>query len=112
MSFYVPASPASKMTTSFTFPETPASKMTMSFTFPNSVMAIEPYAFDNCTGLTSIICEAKTPPSCDYDYYGFNTCYLADPTTITIYVPAGSIQAYKEHETWGQFKNIQAIGTK
>ena len=87
------------------------SKLT-SVTIPNSVMAIEPYAFDNCTGLTSIICEAKTPPSCDYDYYGFNTCYLADPTTITIYVPAGSVQAYKEHETWGQFKNIQAIGTK
>ena len=42
----------------------------------------------NCTGLTSITCNAVTPPTCNGDvFYGVDK-------TIKVEVPSGSINAY------------------
>ena len=119
--------------TSFTFGESvqhiPAylcygmSKLT-SVTIPNSVTTIGEYAFKECTGLTSI-----TIPN-NVIYIGssafYNCCSLASieslaevpPTLgdkvydyvsmkIPVYVPCGSVSAYKSAKGWKAFANIQ-----
>lgn len=73
-----------------------------SITIPNSVTSIGKNAFRNCGRIRSITCEANTPPSCissidSYDKY------------IPVYVPANSVDAYKEADVWKDFTNIQAI---
>ena len=93
-----------------------------SVTIPNSVTSIGNEAFENCTGLTSVTIpssvtsignsvfsncyrlksmtvEATTPPLCGY----------LGMSDISLYVPAGSIDAYKAADEWKRFKNIQAI---
>ena len=57
-------------------------------------------AFYNCHRLTSIICEASTPPR---SFSSF------DSKSIPVYVPANSIEAYKVAYGWKDFTNIQAI---
>ena len=67
---------------------------------PNSVTTIETYAFKGCTSLTSITFKGSTPPEFwENVFEGVNK-------SISIYVPAYSIDAYKE--VLG-FSNIQAI---
>ena len=71
-----------------------------SITIPKSVTRIGEEAFYDCSGLTSIICEASTPPICGwYCFWNVNNYGLI------LYVPQNSIEAYKE---WG-FSNIRAI---
>ena len=70
-------------------------------TIPNSVTSIGNYAFYNCTNLAAITCEATTPPT-----IGGNTFYGAS-TSIPVYVPASSVEAYKS--AWSSFTNIQPI---
>ena len=89
-----------------------------SITIPNSVTIIGKEAFKDCSKLTSIvipanvtsigkdafngtklseiICEAITPPS----VVGW------DDYSIPLIVPCKSIDAYKNHEIWGQFATI------
>ena len=67
---------------------------------PNSVTTIETYAFKGCTSLTSITFKRSTPPEFwENVFEGVNK-------SISIYVPAYSIDAYKK--VLG-FSNIQAI---
>jgi hypothetical protein len=67
---------------------------------PNSVTTIETYAFKGCTSLTSITFKGSTPPEFwENVFEGVNK-------SISIYVPAYSIDAYKK--VLG-FSNIQAI---
>ena len=76
-----------------------------SITIPSSVTCIARYAFEGCSSLTSITCEASSPPLCyDYAFCGVNT-------SITVYVPANSVGAYKVARGWKNFTNIQAIYT-
>ena len=74
-----------------------------SVTIPNSVTSIGEYAFDGCTGLTSVTCFATTPPQLDR-YVFKSTCVL--------YVPAGSVSAYKSADQWKYFTNILPIGAQ
>ena len=67
---------------------------------PNSVTSIGDAAFSGCSSLISITCEASIPPSCDRR--------LVDKD-IPVYVPANSVDAYKEADVWKDFHNIQAI---
>ena len=60
-----------------------------SITIPNSVTSIENGAFDGCSGLTSITFERTTPPE-----FGEDVFYKVD-ISISVYVPANSIEAYK-----------------
>ena len=76
-----------------------------SVTIPNSVTSVGEWAFDGCTGLTSMTVEATNPPLCFNDYDG-----LAMPNyDIPLYVPAGSVNAYKKAYEWKKFTNIQVI---
>jgi hypothetical protein len=53
--------------------------------------------------LTSITCEAIIPPTINSDT--FNNI----PTSIPVYVPSGSVDAYKSARYWSNFTNIQSI---
>lgn len=72
-----------------------------SITIPKSVAEIANYAFRNCGGLTSITIKSTTPPTIGrYSFVGVD---------MFVYVPTGSVAAYKEAEHWSEFANIQAI---
>ena len=58
--------------------------------------------FDGCTSLEKIICLATTPPN----NYGSDRI---DNTKVTVYVPDGSVNAYKTHSDWSRF-NIEPLG--
>ena len=73
-----------------------------------SVTSIGLQAFVNCSALKSITCEAATPPTC----YG-SSCFYGVNHTIPLYVPKGSVDAYKSESAaeWKDFTNIMAIGS-
>ena len=77
----------------------------ISISIPNSVTNIGSCAFRWNTKLTSITCEASTPPSCG------DNCFYDVKKNIPIYVPASSINAYKIANHWKNFTNIQAISS-
>jgi len=75
---------------------------------PNSVTSIGISAFSYCSGLTSIICEATTPPTCATVVS--SDVFWGVDQTIPLYVPAESVEAYKAADVWKEFSNIRAIG--
>lgn len=74
-----------------------------SVTLGNNVVSIGAQAFYKCRNLTSITCEALLPPT-----MGEKVWYNVS-TSIPVYVPAESVEAYKSADGWSQFTNIQAI---
>ena len=72
-------------------------------TLPKNVTSIGNHAFRNCTNLTAITCEAVNPPT--IESYSFNRVNKSIP----VYVPAGSVEAYKAVAYWNEFANIQAM---
>ena len=74
-----------------------------SVTIPNSVTSIGEFAFDDCSGLTYIYMKASTPAKIE-ERLG---CENA-----TLYVPKGSLEAYKAADGWKKFKNIQEWDAK
>ncbi|MCM8872882.1 MAG: leucine-rich repeat domain-containing protein [Paludibacteraceae bacterium] len=70
-----------------------------SVTIPSSVTSIGNGVFGNCYRLTSMTVEATTPPLCGN----------LGNSGISLYVPAGSVDAYKAADEWKRFTNIQAI---
>ena len=74
-----------------------------SIIIPSSVTSISDEAFVACLSLTSITVNATTPPTLDTDvFYNTNDC--------PIYVPSGSVDAYKAAENWSDYASrIQAI---
>ena len=75
-----------------------------SFTLPASIETIGDYAFFGCSGLTSLTCLATTPPNWTG---GSSTTFKHVTMSIPLYVPSESIDAYKAHNEWKQFTNIQ-----
>lgn len=71
-----------------------------SITIPNSVTRIGGGAFADCNGLTSIYVNASTPPMIENrEWIG---CEDA-----TLYVPKGSLAAYKATSGWRNFEEIK-----
>ena len=70
---------------------------------PRNVTNIGKEAFINCSGLTEITCQATTPPTCG------NYAFDGVTNTIPVYVPAGSVDAYRTADDWNYFSNIQAM---
>ena len=70
-------------------------------TIGNGVTTIGNLAFQNCTSLTSFTITATTPPTLGSSALGY---------TYPIYVPSGSVEAYKTASGWSTYASqIQAI---
>ena len=75
-----------------------------SITIPNSVTSIGDCAFLGCRGLTSVTNYASTPQN-----IAPNVFDEVNKSTCTLYVPAGSVDAYKAAEGWKDFENIVGV---
>ena len=73
-----------------------------SVTIGNSVTSIGKYAFSCCSGLTSIVSLNSNPPSLQGSYV-FNN---VDKNNCVVWVPKGSLSAYKGANWWKDFANI------
>ena len=71
-----------------------------SVTIPDSVKTIGEQAFEYCRSLTSVYCKATTPPALvgTYVFYG-------NGSGRKIFVPAGSVEAYKSAINWSEYAN-------
>ena len=72
-----------------------------SITIPNSVKAIGQSVFSGCSNLKTIHCKSTQPIAsikviCDSNTY----------ENVTLYVPKGSLNAYKNNNVWSKFGNI------
>ena len=74
-----------------------------SLVIPSSVADIGNYAFSYCTGLREIRVEASSVPVILH-----GTFELVD-SSIPVYVPAGSLEAYQHNEYWRYFYNMQPM---
>lgn len=73
---------------------------------PSNISSINNYAFSECTGLISITVHSVTPPT--LGGYGI----FDNTNDCPIYVPSGSVDAYKAASRWSDYKSrIQAIPT-
>ena len=73
-----------------------------SITIGKNVTSIGRYAFYYCTGLTSVTAYNPIPVDIGTSvFYGVNNCKL--------YVPKGSVDAYKAAEGWSEFGEILPI---
>lgn len=76
----------------------------VSFVIPSSVNAIGDRAFESCTALTSIICYNETPVTINASVFDGDDIGIS-----TLYVPLGSISAYKNAAIWNKFKFIWPV---
>ena len=76
-------------------------------TIPNSVTFVGAGAFVYCSGLTSVTCYAIEPPSTTNTIYTWMDTIVCDPfeglPTMPLYVPAESVEKYKQAECWKDF---------
>ena len=75
-----------------------------SITIPNSVTSIGRYAFWCCSGLTSVIVERETPLEIDESVFD-NSNYK----NSTLYVPKGTKAAYEAASVWKDFGTIEEV---
>ena len=74
-----------------------------SVTIGSGVTSVEYFAFYGCSSLISIHCKSKTPPSLNNNSPSFDDNTY---TSAKLYVPQGSVEAYKSAEGWKKFQNI------
>ena len=71
---------------------------------PSTLTSIGSQAFYKCTSLESVTIESTTPPTLSSDAFSYTN------STFTIYVPSGSVSAYKAASNWSTYASqIQAI---
>ena len=63
------------------------------------------YLFDGCNSLTYIVSLNINPPSCDYP----SAFSGVDKNNCLVWVPQGSLSAYREANVWNDFANICKI---
>ena len=71
-----------------------------SITIPSSIISISSQAFSNCSGLTSITVLSETPPSLSSSVFNYV------PKEIPVFVPSGTIEAYKAAFGWNEFTHF------
>ena len=74
----------------------------ISITIPNSVTSIGNYAFHGCSVLTSVTVLNPTPTEITQDVF-------TSRKNATLYVPAASIDAYRNVSPWNEFRAIVPI---
>jgi len=75
-----------------------------SVTIGSGIREIGNYAFSNCSRLTDVTCKAVSVPFTSTN--AFNNSYL---DKATLYVPAGTVEAYRFTEPWKRFMSIVAL---
>lgn len=73
-------------------------------TIGNNVTSIGKCAFRECHNLTSIYLKAITPPITKSEV--FRSVNLSN---VTLYVPKGTLETYKNSSCWKNFENIQEL---
>lgn len=84
---------------------------------PATTKYICPTAFENCYALSDIYCLGQTPPLVMYPSQDPDLIYdvpfsklfgetRPTPSSCTLHVPAGSLQAYRSAWVWKEFENI------
>ncbi len=78
---------------------------------PASVTDIYDHAFTNCSGLTSIYVysTAPIPFTSENKTTSWSVFYNVNKTNCTLFVPAGSKNAYQNASQWKDFKNISEM---
>jgi len=74
-----------------------------SVTIGKGVTSIGRCAFDYCNGLTSIHCKSEIPPTIENGWGAFEGNVFS---SATLYVPQGTIDAYRSAYGWNNFQNI------
>ena len=70
-------------------------------TIGNAVENIDGDVFNGCNNLTTFNCMTATPPACGK---AFDATMLEN---CTLYIPIGSLEAYKTADYWKEFKKIE-----
>ncbi len=73
---------------------------------PKSINYIGDEAFASCISLKSFIIRAVVPP-----VLGYRVFCNTDLSKCVLYVPSGSVQAYKDNEEWAGFERVEAISS-
>ena len=72
-------------------------KSLTSITIPDSVTTIGGSVFAYCSSLTSVYCKPTTPPA------GGSSKFFYTASGLKIYVPVGSVEAYKSATNWSKY---------
>ena len=75
-------------------------------TLPEGLTNIGTNAFKNCAALSSIVSNAVTPPTIKD-----NSTFTGVDKNIPVYVPNGTVTAYKRATGWKEFTNYQSQAT-
>ena len=67
---------------------------------PSTITSLGDRTFADNLFLESVVCQATVPPTCTSD------AITSVEATCTLYVPAGSVDAYKADSQWSKFKTI------
>jgi len=81
-----------------------------SIEIPASVTSIVSYAFEDCFALEIISIKAELPPNLGTGAFTVDEGSAMLPNLTAIFVPAGSVEAYKQATNWSVYASrIQAI---
>ena len=72
-------------------------------TIGSGVQEFGGYVFYNCSSIVNLYLMCETPPTVINGMFSTSSHFKSG----TLYVPKGTMEAYKAHETWGKFHYIQ-----
>lgn len=77
--------------------------------FPDNTLHFMENAFKGCSALKALCFRSPKPYAIGNEFWKTDITKIFDPShfrNVTLYVPRGSIRAYRRSE-WGKFKNIK-----
>jgi hypothetical protein len=78
-------------------------KALTSIEIPNSVTTIGDFAFSECEALEDLHIRCEHPEDLEIETNAFNDTPIEN---CTLYVPAGTEDAYRAHPVFGKFKEV------